>query len=81
MSGTDTGTTMTNGLVGDREFSEIMTDHLGFDLDLVKCLPIVNTHHCADHFGHDDHVSKMGLDYLWFVFSSGCKFGLAKALQ
>jgi hypothetical protein len=80
MSGTDTRATMTNGFVGDGEFSKIMTDHLGFNLDLVKSFPIVNTHHCANHFRYDDHVSKVSLDHLRLVFPSGCKFGFAKAL-
>lgn len=62
MSGTDTRTTVLDGLVRDGELSEVHADHLGLDLDLVEGLAGVDTDDGADHLGEDDHVTKVGLD-------------------
>lgn len=34
------------------------------DFNLVECFAVVDTNDAADHFWHDDHVTKMGLDTL-----------------
>ena len=34
VGGTDTGPTVLDWLVGDRELAQIMTNHLGFDFNL-----------------------------------------------
>ena len=36
VSGTNTGATVTNGLVGHGELANVVVDHLGLDLDLVE---------------------------------------------
>jgi len=39
---TDTWPTVLDGPVGDREFSEVVTDHLRLDLDLIELLARVD---------------------------------------
>ena len=58
---------MAHGLVRDREFAEVMADHLGLDLDAVEYLAVVDAHDAADHLGHDDHVSQVRLHGLGLV--------------
>merc|ERR1712116_89882 len=60
VSGTNTWTTVTNRFVGQREFSQVMSDHFRFDFNLVEGLPIVDTDDASDHVGKNDHVTKMG---------------------
>ena len=62
MGGTDTGPSVLDWLVGDGELAQIVTNHLGLDLDLVEGLAVVDTDDGAGHFGDDDHVPQVGLD-------------------
>ena len=55
---------MTTRLVSDGEFSEVVTDHVGLDFDLDEVLSVVHTDLGSDHFGDDDHVTKVSLDHL-----------------
>jgi hypothetical protein len=60
--GTDTDLTVTNRLVGHGVLTEIVSDHIGSDFDRVPVLARVDFANGADHLGHDDAVSQMGLD-------------------
>ena len=62
VSGTNTGTSVLDGLVGDGELSEVVTDHLGLNFDLVENLAVVNSNNAANHLGNNDHISKVSLD-------------------
>jgi len=62
VSGTNTGATVTNGLVGHGELANVVVDHLGLDLDLVEDLAVVNANDGADHLGDDDDIAQVGLD-------------------
>ena len=62
VSGTDTGATVTNGLVSHGELANVVVDHLGLDLDLVEDLAVVNANDGADHLGDDDDVAQVSLD-------------------
>ena len=55
---------MGGGSICQRVLSQIRTDHVKFDLDLVKIPAIVNADHAIDHPGEDDGISEMGLDRL-----------------
>jgi hypothetical protein len=41
----------------DREFSQIMSDHLRLDFDLVELLSTVDANNAANHLWDDNHVS------------------------
>merc|ERR1712130_736278 len=59
---TDTRATVTDGVVGDRELSQVVADHLRLDLDGVELLARVDTNDGADHLRNDDHVTEVSLD-------------------
>merc|ERR1712029_880720 len=59
---TDTRATVTDGVVGDRELSQVVADHLRLDLDGVELLTRVDTNDGADHLRNDDHVTEVSLD-------------------
>ena len=71
MSGTDTGTTVVNGLVGEGELAEVVTDHLRLDLNSVEGLAVVDTDDRADHRGGDDFVAAVGVDGIGLL-TLGC---------
>jgi hypothetical protein len=62
MGGADTWATVFNWLVGDGEFTQVVSNHFGLDFNLVEGFSVVNADHGASHLWHNDHVSKMGLD-------------------
>lgn len=72
---------MTDGLVRDRELSEVETDHLGLDLDLVEDLAVVDADDATDHLGHDDHVAQVSLDDLGLLAGGRRRLGLAELLH
>lgn len=53
---------MTAGLVGDGELSEVASDHVELDFDVVEDLSAVDGDLVADHLGHDDGISEVSLD-------------------
>lgn len=69
---------MLDRLVADREFAQIKAHHLRLDLDLIKLLPRVDPNHAANHFGDDDHVSKVGFHQVGFLVGLGFLFGFAQ---
>jgi len=64
VSGTDTGPTVLDRLVGDGELSEVVANHLRLDLNLVECLAIVDTDDASNHLRDNDHVAEMGPHWL-----------------
>lgn len=58
-----------------------MADHLGLDLDLVELLSGVDTDDGADHLGHDNHVTQVGLDLVGLLVGLGLLLGLAQLLD
>ena len=52
-----------------------------FDLDLVELLAGVNTNDTANHFGDNDHVTKVCLDEIWFLVGFGLLLGLSQLLN
>lgn len=72
---------MLDRLVRDREFTQVVTDHLGFDFDLVELLSRVYTNHRPDHLWHDDHVSEMRLDQIWLLVGPSLLLRLSQLLN
>src|SRR2546428_3630965 len=66
--GTDTWRSVDNLLVGDRELTQEMSNHLGFDLDCDKFLTRMQMQRQTQHLRYDDHIPRVGLDR--FRFSS-----------
>jgi len=81
VGGTNTGTTVLDGLVGDGELSEVVSNHLGLDLDLVEGLSVVDTDDGTDHLGDDDHVTEVGLDDGGLLKGGGVLLGLTELLD
>jgi hypothetical protein len=65
------------GLVGDGELSEVATNHIELDFDRHEALSVVDGDHIADHLGHDDSVSEVGLDGHWLFTWLHIPLGLA----
>lgn len=81
VGGTDTGTTVLDGLVRDGEFGEVVADHLRLDLDLVEFLAGVDADDGADHLGDDDHVAQVRLDEIGLLVGLGLLLRLAQLLD
>lgn len=60
--GTKTWTTVTNSLVRKGEFGQVVTNHISLNINNVEDLAVVDSNNRADHFWHDDHITKVSLD-------------------
>ena len=65
----------------DREFTEVVTNHLRLDFNLVELLTGVDTNDGADHLGDDDHVTEVSLDEVGLLVGLSLLLGLAKLLD
>ena len=79
--GTDTDLTVTNGLVGHGVLGQVVANHVGPDLDRVPVLARVHLSDGADHFGHDDAVTEVGLDRLGLLSVGSVLDGLGQLLD
>lgn len=79
--GTNTDFTVTNGLVGHGVLTEVVSDHIGSDFDSVPVLAGVDFTDGADHLGHDDAVSEVGLDWCWLLAVLALLDGLSELLD
>merc|ERR1712168_919320 len=77
----DTGATMLDWLVGDRELAQVMTNHLGFDFNLVECFALVDSDDASDHLGHDDHVPQVRLHGLGLLVGKTSLLRLTQLLD
>lgn len=50
-------------LIGDRELSEVVTDHVRLHFHETEVLTVVNTQLARDHLWDHDRISEMGLDW------------------
>ena len=62
--GTLTDLAVTRWLVGHRELTEVISNHITLDFDWVPVLSRVDFADGTDHFWHDDAVAEMCLDWL-----------------
>ena len=79
--GTNTWSTVLDRLVTDTELSQIMTNHFRLDFDLVEFLARVDTDDATDHFWHDNHISKVSFDQVWFFVGLGALFRTTEFLD
>ena len=54
---------MSTGLIGQRELSEVTTDHVELDFDVVETLSVVHGDVASDHLGHHNGISQVSLDW------------------
>ena len=64
MSSTNTRAVVLHGLVSQRKFTQVVTNHLGLDFNVVETLSVVHTHNRADHLRDHNHVTKVSLHRL-----------------
>lgn len=81
VSGTNTGSTVLDGLIRDGELAQIVSDHLGLDFHLIEGLAIVDAHDGSGHLGDDDHVSQVGLDHVGLLIGLAFLLLLAELLD
>lgn len=81
MGSTDTGTTVLNRLIGDGELTQVMTNHLRLNLNLVKGLSIVNTNIGSNHLRDNDHVTQMSLHHRGLLLKGSLTNGLTETLD
>ena len=63
----NTWTTVSNRVVGDGELSEVVSNHIGLDLDDVEDLSVVDGGSGANHLWKNKHITDVGLDWLWLL--------------
>jgi hypothetical protein len=68
-------------LLRDREFSQVVSDHLRLDFNLVELLSGVDTDDTANHFRNDNHVTKVSLDQIWLLVGLGLLLSLTELLD
>lgn len=78
---TDTGSTVLDGVVRDRELSQVVTDHLWLNLNGVEFLSGVDANDTADHLWDDDHITEVCLDDIWLLVGLCFLLGLAELLD
>ena len=78
---TDTWSSVLNWAVRDREFGQVVTNHLRLDFDLVELLSGVDTDNAANHLWDDDHVSQVSLDQIRLLVWLSLLLGLAELLD
>ena len=61
VSSTDTRTVVLHRSVGNRELSEVVTNHLSLDFNIVEALAIVNTDNRTNHLRNNQHVTEVSL--------------------
>jgi len=58
-------------LIRDGELSQIVSNHLRLDLNLVELFAAVNTNNRANHFRDDNHISKVCLNKIGLLIRLG----------
>ena len=61
MSSTNTRTVVLHRLVRQRELTQIVTDHLSLDFNVVEVATVVHTNNRTNHLGNHDHVTQVSL--------------------
>ena len=79
--GANTGAAVEDGAVREGELGEVAADHLTLDFDVLEGASGVDGDDGADHLGHDDHVTEVGLDRGGLLADLGELLGLAELLH
>jgi hypothetical protein len=65
----------------DREFSQIVSNHLRLDFDLVEFLSRVDANNATNHLRNHNHVSQMRLDEVGLLIGLGLLLRLTELLD
>ena len=65
----------------DGEFTKVVTNHLGLDLNLVELLSGVDADDGTDHLGDNNHVTEVRLHEVGLLVGLGLLLGLAELLD
>jgi hypothetical protein len=65
----------------DREFSQIVSNHLRLDFDLVEFLSRVDANNATNHLRNHNHVSQMRLDEVGLLIGFGLLLRLTELLD
>ena len=76
-----TRTSVPHRLVCDSEFSQVHTNHFWLHFHTTEHLSVVDTDDGPDHFGDDDHVSKVCLDTTGLFAGWSLLLGLSQTLD
>jgi hypothetical protein len=68
-------------ILRDREFSQIMSNHLRLNLNLVEFLSRVDTNDATNHLRDNDHVSEVSLDKVWLLIGLSLLLCLSQLLD
>ena len=71
--------TVLDGLVGQGELGQVVTNHFSLHFGTVPVLATVHINHRSYHFGDDDAVSEMSFNSLGLLSIWGFLLGLLKA--
>jgi hypothetical protein len=68
-------------ILRDREFSQVVSNHLWLNFNLVELLSRVDTNDATNHLGDNDHVSQMSLDEVGLLVGLSLLLSLAQLLD
>ena len=68
---TDTDLSVSNWLVSEGVLGQEMSDHISFDFNGVPIFSTVAVNNRSAHLWHDDGISEMSFDTLWFLSDDG----------
>ena len=81
VGGADTRLAVLDGTVGDREFTEVVADHVALDLHLVEGFAVVHSNDGANHLGDNDHVAQVCADRFRALALLGISLGFPELLD
>lgn len=68
-------------ILRDREFSQVVSNHLRLNLDLVELLSRVDTNDATNHLWDNDHVSEVSLNKVGLLVGLSLLLGLSELLD
>jgi hypothetical protein len=68
-------------ILRDRKFSQVVSNHLRLNLNLVELLSRVDTNDATNHLRDNNHVSEMGLDEIGLLVGLGFLLRLSQLLD
>ena len=74
-SGTNTGFSVSTGFVGEGKFTKISANHIELDFNVVECFAVVDCDVVSYHFGEDDGITEVSLDWDWLLSGLSILFG------
>lgn len=76
-----TWSSVTNWLVRDGEFTQIVSNHISLNFNLSKRLSVVNSNKTSNHLWNNDHVTKVSLYKSWLLWCNNSNLCLSELLN